>query len=168
MFDDVIRSGEASKRFVRMVKRQGGDASVIHDPGRYPGKLKPRPVLSPRSGFISACDALGIGKLAVRLGAGRIKKEDSIDPEAGIWLEKKIGDRVKKGEPLAQVWTRIDGWESVEEELIGCYEFSDQPVTLKLIIEGVVDEKGVLRRADRPNGRQVATNGRIKLAATDF
>ncbi|MGI9615375.1 MAG: thymidine phosphorylase, partial [Acidimicrobiales bacterium] len=50
-------------------------------------------------------DALAVGQAAVRLGAGRARKEDSISPGAGIECVAKPGDPVSVGDPVLVLHT---------------------------------------------------------------
>ena len=61
-------------------------------------------IKSKESGFIEAIDALQIGELAKKLGAGRMTKEDSINYGVGIVLTKKVGDFVLENEEIAKVY----------------------------------------------------------------
>jgi len=90
----AIASGHGMERFERMVRAQGGDLSRLPEAGRVV------PVLAPRDGFVQAIDAQEVGLAAMALGAGRRRKEDSIDPAVGFVLAKKVGDPVERGEPL--------------------------------------------------------------------
>jgi len=90
----AIASGHGMERFERMVRAQGGDLS------RLPEADRVVPVLAPRDGFVQAIDAQEVGLAAMALGAGRRRKEDSIDPAVGFVLAKKVGDPVERGEPL--------------------------------------------------------------------
>lgn len=45
-----------------------------------------------------------VGKLSVFLGAGRIRKEDKIEPEVGITFNKKVGDKVEKDDIVAYIY----------------------------------------------------------------
>jgi len=83
-----------------MTEIQGGDLSVVNNPDSYPMPRYSIPVESHDSGFVTSLDALKIGLLAMKLGAGRGRKEESIDPGAGVILHRKSGDSVKKGELL--------------------------------------------------------------------
>jgi thymidine phosphorylase len=58
---------------------------------------------------VAELNAFIIGHTATAMGAGREKKEDDVDPLAGIVLNKTIGDAVQKGETLAYLYTRADG-----------------------------------------------------------
>lgn len=97
----LLDSGEAFDKFKMMVEAQGGDTQVIDNPSLFPQAKSIKPIHAASSGYIHAVDAGIIGQVAGMLGAGRRKKEDSIDPTAGVLLKKKIGDVVQAGEEIA-------------------------------------------------------------------
>ncbi len=99
-----IADGSALAKLAEMVKLQGGDAEYIMYTDRFPKAKFSREIIAEESGYIAAMNTEGIGSVCVALGAGRQKKEDSIDPSAGIILEKKTGDYVEKGETLATLY----------------------------------------------------------------
>ena len=103
---EKIKNKEALNKFKEFVEKQGGDSSYIDDPSKF--KLSPivKEVYSDSDGYIKKIDALLIGEAAKNLGAGREKKEDEIDLGAGIVLNKKIDDYVKKGDLLATLYTQ--------------------------------------------------------------
>jgi len=111
--DDAVTSGAALDVMVRLTEAQGGDASYIDDPAKFEIARKKHVIEADRDGWVEACDAFAIGTAAVRLGAGRARKEDTVDPTVGFMIEAKIGDRVVKGQPLATVsyrdGSRLDG-----------------------------------------------------------
>lgn len=98
-----IRSGDALARFDEMVRAQGGDTRVVEDADVLPRAPKRRPVLSPRAGVVAGIDAAAVGIAAMRLGAGRAKKGDPVDPAVGIVIERTVGAEVAAGDPLAMV-----------------------------------------------------------------
>ncbi len=79
------------------------------------------------------------GKISVNLGAGRIKKEDTIDKSVGIILNKKSSDKVKKGDILAFIYSNDEekGNQAVED-LQEVYEISKEPVKKEDIILGII------------------------------
>ena len=81
--------------------------------------------------------AENIGKIAASLGAGRIKKEDSIDMQAGIVLNKKVGDYVQEGEILATLYTNIESkLEEAKEEFEKAIVITEErQARQKMIIE---------------------------------
>lgn len=103
----ALDDGEALERFRRMVEAQGGDARVVDDPA----SILPRaPVILPieadRDGTLAAVNAEGIGLASGALGAGRVRKGDTIDPSVGIVVRPKIGDHLAAGEPIGEVHAR--------------------------------------------------------------
>lgn len=100
----ALASGAALAKFRAMVERQGGDPAVADDPaGRLPSATLTHVVTAPRSGFVTALDALLVGRAAVALGAGRDKKDDRVDLSAGIILLKKPLDPVTAGEAVMEL-----------------------------------------------------------------
>ncbi|MGB9619570.1 MAG: thymidine phosphorylase, partial [Armatimonadota bacterium] len=99
----AIHSGSALKLFRRIVEKQGGDPRAVEDPSLLPRAETTLEVASERSGVIESVDCAAIGRACCIIGAGRLRKEDSIDPAVGVVVQKKIGDRVDKGEPLAVI-----------------------------------------------------------------
>jgi len=99
----AIADGSAARRFAELIEAQGGDARVVDDPGRLPQPRRRREVRADRSGNLAALDAELVGLSAVELGAGRSRKEDSVDPAAGLLLRKRVGDPVRQGEVLAEL-----------------------------------------------------------------
>jgi pyrimidine-nucleoside phosphorylase len=97
---DLIASGHAREKFREIVGLQGGDIGVIDDPRRLPHARQTLEVTSPIDGFIAATQCEQLGVACVVLGGGREKKEDTIDPAVGLEFHKRIGDAVKRGEPL--------------------------------------------------------------------
>jgi len=106
--DEAVASGAALDVMIRLTKAQGGDASYIEDPAKFEIARKTYVIEADRDGWIEGCDAFAIGTAAVRLGAGRAQKSDTIDPSVGFMIDAKIGDRVTKGQPLATVSYRDD------------------------------------------------------------
>jgi pyrimidine-nucleoside phosphorylase len=102
--EGLIASGAALDRLKKMVRAQGGDAAMIDDLSLLPQARLCRAVPSPRDGFLSRLDARIVGEAAVRLGAGRATMEDRLDYGAGMVLDKKVGDPVKRGETLAHLF----------------------------------------------------------------
>jgi pyrimidine-nucleoside phosphorylase len=98
-----LLDGSALQRFRQMVKAQGGDDRVIDDYKLLPTARHSVKVPARTAGFVQSMDTFSIGMLAVELGAGRQRKEDSIDPAVGFWFRKKVGEPVEQGETLAEV-----------------------------------------------------------------
>ncbi len=142
MVKEVLSNGVAYAKFLEWISLQGGDISVFDDLNEF---CKPKfsfDIVSKKDGFIKSMNAELIGKASVVLGAGRNKKEDEIDFSAGIVLEKKCGDFVKKGETLAKLYSSsTKDFSIVEKMYLSAIEFSDnKPKQSPLIIDVVTKE----------------------------
>lgn len=95
--------GAAAAKLRELIAAQGGDPAVVDDPARLPAAAVVERLAAPQDGWISRVDARTVGEAALELGSGRRTKADTLDPAAGIRLLKRIGDRVERGEPLAEL-----------------------------------------------------------------
>jgi pyrimidine-nucleoside phosphorylase len=95
----AITSGEALAVYERWIEAQGGDPRL----GALPEAPVVRPVRAAESGWVGTIVATGIGRAAMHLGAGRVRKGDAIDHSTGVVCLAKIGDAVEQAEPLAEV-----------------------------------------------------------------
>ena len=140
----LIASGKAIERFRQMVTLQGGDASVIDDPGRLPCAKFQKEVKSGHSGYVAAIDCEAVGHACVILGGGREKKEDSVDPAVGIVLHRKLGDAVASGEPLCTVHANSAAKAArAIELLLKSYHLTEGPPQKKKLVHRVIRGSGV-------------------------
>ena len=95
-----LHNGKAYQKFVELVQNQGGDISYIENTDKFEKAKYIVPIKAMRSGKITKLDALTIGKLAGFLGAGRIKKEDDINPRVGFVFNKKVNDDVSANDVI--------------------------------------------------------------------
>ena len=98
-----IQNGKALAKLKELVQNQGGDISYIEDTSKFKKAKHILPVVLESEGIIKELKAEEIGKLSVFLGAGRIKKEEKIESEVGIVLNKKVGDKVRSGDIVAYI-----------------------------------------------------------------
>jgi pyrimidine-nucleoside phosphorylase len=101
--EHAVTSGAALERFADLIAAQGGDAHVIEDLSRLPQANLKVPLAAARDGFVTDVDAMGVALAALRLGAGRAKAEDKIDPAVGVDELVKVGEPVKAGDPLCLI-----------------------------------------------------------------
>jgi pyrimidine-nucleoside phosphorylase len=99
----AIASGAGLERFALCVKLHGGDLRVVEDPARLPRAPRELVVLAPRAGVVATIDAGALGRAATVLGAGRLRKEDRVDPGVGLTLGAKEGARVARGDALCTI-----------------------------------------------------------------
>ena len=127
--DGAIASGKAMETFAAVIEAQGGDPRVTEDPSILPLAPEIIELTAPRAGYVTRCDARTIGVTAMRLGAGRTRKEDDIDPGVGIEVMATVGDQVDEGQPLARIRARHRSeWDEVSRFGTSAWEVEDHPV----------------------------------------
>lgn len=129
---EALNDGKAYAKFLELVKSQGGDLHVIAHPEMLLSKHL-IPVFSKLKGFITDINALDIGKAAMRLGAGREKKEDQIYMDVGIDLLKKIGDPINVGDPIAMLYVRNKGIDEASSLVQSAFQIGQEERHLNLI-----------------------------------
>ena len=125
--EKALTNGTALEIFFKMIRAQGGDASVFSQPGFHqPGATRTVPAW--QSGYIGAMDTTGLGWAVQRTGAGREKAGEPVDPHAGIHFHARRGARLRQGEPLATLYaTTAPMLDEAEELLRRSIEIAAQP-----------------------------------------
>jgi len=139
--ESLINNGSAFKKFTEIVKAQGGNVKYLHNPEIYPESIFKKIIKSETDGYVKSINTYKLGMAAVELGAGRLKKEDNIDPKAGIIFHYKIGDRIKKGDVIAELYSdNKNSILNIKNNFLNMVEFSDRkvypPKLIKQIIKG--------------------------------
>jgi pyrimidine-nucleoside phosphorylase len=98
-----VASGAALAKFREIVAAQGGDVAVVDDPARLPSARLQVPLVHAAGGFVRDVDARAVALACLRLGAGRMRAEDPIDPAVGVNRLVKVGERVPPGGVLAMI-----------------------------------------------------------------
>jgi pyrimidine-nucleoside phosphorylase len=134
-----LSSGAALAKFRRLVASQGGDGRFIDEPARLPQARLIQPVPSAREGFVVDVDACGVALAALRLGAGRLKAEDRIDPAVGIAGLLKSGERVEAGAPLCFIHASAERDASEALDILGkAIVVGDAPSPAQALVGEVV------------------------------
>ena len=123
-----IKNGKAFEKFKEFVKAQGGDVEYIDHPEKFPVSKNLIEIKSDDEGYIKTIDALAIGLGSCHLGGGRVKITDVIDMSAGIILNKKVGDFVKKGELLCTLHTNKDNVDHIIKSVKEAFVFQAEPI----------------------------------------
>lgn len=134
-----LADGSAYAKFAAMVAAQGGDLDAFGR--RFAEPVAKFRIQAPRSGHVAAIDAEKVARVALKLGAGREKAGDRIDPRAGVTLAVRRGDRVATGSPLATLETSAgpEGLESAAAELLKAFAFSADPVPGQPLVLAAID-----------------------------
>ncbi|MCI1930704.1 MAG: thymidine phosphorylase [Clostridia bacterium] len=140
MLEEKIKDGSGLNKFRELLIQQSGSDSVVDDYSLLPHASTSKTVYAKEDGFICGMDTDLIGKASVATCAGRIKKEDKIDYGAGIIMNVRIGDKVKMGDKIAEVFSASDEkCEQAEKLILSAVHISknspDIPKLIKHIIE---------------------------------
>lgn len=138
LIKDQITSNSAYEKQHKLFEAQGGKLPNLDE---YITVKEVVEVVSPSEGYIEDIDALAIGVAAMKLGAGRETKDDNIDPDVGIVMNKKVGDFVKEDEPLVYVYNNKDDIESILEEISDAFVLSKEKVEKKPIIFEIITKE---------------------------
>ena len=144
LLDEALGSGRALERFRRMVELQGGNPRALDDLSLFPRSGESCVVKARQSGYIAAVDAFSVGMATIDLGAGRVRKEDGVDPGAGILLRRKVGEYVEAGEGWAELFASSRGrLEQAETRMVQSLRISPEPVKLSPRVLETVNSLGV-------------------------
>jgi thymidine phosphorylase len=130
----TLCDGTAMERFRALVAAQGGDLSVPLPVGKYS-----ETVTASRGGTMGDIDAMAVGLAVWRLGAGRSRPGELVQPGAGIQIHRRPGEPVAAGEPLFTLYTDTpERFESAMGELAAGWSVADRPpVRRPLIIDRI-------------------------------
>ncbi|WP_375566615.1 pyrimidine-nucleoside phosphorylase [Bacillus pumilus] len=134
---EVMKNGKALEKFKEFLENQGGDGSIVDQPEKLPQAPYQIDVPAKESGVVAEIVADEIGVAAMILGAGRATKEDEIDLSVGIMLNKKVGDRVEKGDSLVTLHANRKDVANVMEKIydnIRIADHADAPTLIHTVI----------------------------------
>ncbi|MGB9591199.1 MAG: thymidine phosphorylase, partial [Candidatus Kryptoniota bacterium] len=137
-----LKDGSGYEKFREMVAAQGGDVSFIDNLQKYPEPKVILEIKGKETGYVGFINAYRIGMAAVKLGAGRLKLTDSIDPVAGIRIEKKVGDFLRAGDVIAFIYGNDEKRSrAAYAEVEASFEISsEKPHKANLILERIYSE----------------------------
>ena len=134
-----LLDGSGYRKFKAVITAQGGDAQVLDRFDLLPNATGMREIVTPRSGYVSAIDAEGVGKAVVMIGGGRNKIDDVIDHAVGIILEVKVGQKVDAGAVLCRLYhTSENNLEEAAEMVEDSFRISNSAPELREIVLEVV------------------------------
>ncbi|MGG0716622.1 pyrimidine-nucleoside phosphorylase [Robertmurraya massiliosenegalensis] len=136
----VMKDGSALKTFKTFLESQGGDPSVVDESSKLPQAKFTFELEAKEGGYVTEIVADEIGTAAMLLGAGRATKESDIDLAVGFILNKKIGDKVTKGESLVTIYSNFENVNEVKEMLYQNIKVSQTKVDAPTLIYEVITE----------------------------
>ena len=138
MLENIL-NGKAYQKFEEMVQNQGGDISYLQDTRKFEKSKYISAVVTEKTGYVQEIDAEEIGKLSCYLGAGRIHKEDKIEPNVGIILNKKVGDKVEKQDFLAYICANEEKkLREAERKILEIYKIEEKEVKKNPVIIEII------------------------------
>ncbi len=118
LMKEAVKSGKAFEKFLEFIEAQGGNADYARDITKFTPAKNIIPVNADIDGYVHELKAEAFGLASMTLGGGRETFDDIIDMSVGIVLNKKVGDQVKKGEPICYIHANDDKKAKVAEEMI--------------------------------------------------
>jgi pyrimidine-nucleoside phosphorylase len=138
---DFLDKGDAFKKFVEFVDAQHGDPEAAFTPGLLPSAAFTRHIKAEKDGAIRRLDAEAVGTASMLLGAGRKKAGDTVDHSAGIILNRKMGDEVKAGEPVAMLHSNDEAlFKDAEDVFLSGLEIGKREKAARRLIHKVIME----------------------------
>ncbi len=133
--ESKLNDGSAFERFIRIAKAHEADVSALFDLSKMPRAKYTVDVRASQEGYIKEINAFSFGIALIELRGGRKTKEDVIDPSTGFIFLKKVGDFVKKGEPIYTIhYNDKEGLRKVQDILSAVVVYSSEPVSEPLIL----------------------------------
>lgn len=137
---EAVSKGEAARRFRQIIREQDGDERVMDNPDLLPRASHIQKFQARSRGFVTRCDAKLLGLASNALGAGRNKVEDQIDPAVGLYLKKKLGDRVTRGETLCEIhWNDENRLRDALPLIDRAFEVKSRPAKNRPLIHAVLE-----------------------------
>jgi pyrimidine-nucleoside phosphorylase len=136
--ENSIQSGKAKDKFLEWVEAQGGDSEAIQNDAFYKGTKHTFFVRSKCSGYVESIDAAIIGHIAMISGAGRETKEDMIDYQAGIELNKLVGDVVQEDDVLMIIFSNKELNKQQLSHALEGYSIVNEPIEVRNLIFEVI------------------------------
>lgn len=140
----TIKNGMALDKFAEFVHAQGGDKEFVYHPELLKmGSIK-YDVKSPSDGYIQGIDAEEIGNASSVLGGGRVTKDSKIDLGVGIYIHKKLGDKVSKNQPLATIYANDDSKrKEAKKRILEAYTIGKEKPEIPSYVYSIVTKDGV-------------------------
>ncbi len=137
---ELISNGKALDKFLEIVKLQGGDTDYIENLEKYPKSKFIKKLKSKGEGYLEYINNYEIGMASVIIGAGRGKIDDKIDPKAGIIFYPKIGDKINKGDVIAELHTSSkEKMREAERKIYNSLRFSEGKVKRLRLVKRIIE-----------------------------
>ncbi len=148
--EKAIGTGRAAETFQKIIEAQGGNPGVVDDPAVLPQAVECEIFCAPRRGLVARVEPRAIGRGVTRLGGGRTRVDDTVDPTVGFVITARPGEWVEAGDPLATIFARDRaGIDAGRETLLAAIVIADEAEPpLPLISHRVTTAGAELYRAE--------------------
>jgi pyrimidine-nucleoside phosphorylase len=137
--DEILRSGAAYTAWLKIIRAQGGDTTVFHDPASQHQPTASRTLTATHSGYLASMDCKQVGWAVQRLGAGRAKPGDPVSAHAGIEMHAKLGNKISRDQPLITLFAEDPALlDEPEQMLRETLQITPDPATKQPLIREVV------------------------------
>ncbi|MFC2091287.1 pyrimidine-nucleoside phosphorylase [Elusimicrobiota bacterium] len=145
IIQESIASGKGLVKFSEMIKEQGGDPAVVDNTAVLPQPKEKILINAEKGGYVQQIDALEVGLASKELGAGRSTKDEELDLSIGIYIKKKVGEKVDAGEPLAVFHSDGDPVKIglAKERFIRAYTIGDDRIDPPKLFFARVSKSGI-------------------------
>jgi len=142
MIETVLDNGKALEKFADVIAAHGGNPAVCEDESVLPRAQYTETVTAGSAGFVEAIDPMAVAQAALSVNAGRVRKEDAIDPATGVKLTVRVGSEVQKGDPIAVLHHNGRGNIDATMYLKNAVSWSEEPVTVGALIKEIIADAG--------------------------
>ena len=140
----ALDSGAGLAKLKEMISAQGGDSRVCDDLSLLPQAPVIYHVKAVADGYLAHVNGTALGLAAQRMGAGRVSKEDIIDPAVGFVMEKRIGDFVKAGDTVCTLHAASEqSARETERRILDALTFTPEPAPKARLLYALVKPEGV-------------------------
>lgn len=150
--ESKLADGCALAAFRCMVQAQGGDLRALDDPAAFHKPAERKAIVAERSGYFNAMDCTQAGWAVQRLGAGRERAGQPVEPHAGLEMHVKLGMPVAAGQPICTLFSQKKELLAEPEQLLAtAIVIADEPCAPPALIKQVItneNKKLFLERAD--------------------
>lgn len=144
MLNKALDSGKGLQKLKEMITAQGGDCRVCDDVSLLPQAPVLYPVRAQEEGYLAHVNGTALGLAAQRMGAGRMRKEDVIDPAVGFVMEKRIGDHVQPGDVLCTLHAASEeNAKETEQRILSALSFTKERAPRARLLYALVTPQGV-------------------------
>ena len=146
LLTEALESGKGLEKLRQMIAAQGGDPRVCDDLSLLPQPAVKKTVRVGHGGYVAEMDTTALGMAAQAMGAGRMKKSDTLDYSVGFVLPVCIGDQVQPEDELCTLYAKSEAdAEQAERAIRAAIRFSQTPVERPPLCYAVVTKEGIVR-----------------------